>query len=196
MKGWLGCRAREGRTGGCSASTRSQRAPCTANTQPTCVSSCQLPRHARAGCLWAGLASHHDGAHAKVEVRADVEARGDADGAVVPRVLVRLLPLRAAPVQHHPAAVMPFGVSRDYSYVARREKASRCYGVKSCTTRARSCCPVSAKCVASPPRLPPLAACSRACSTSHCRKLRVTGGLMRHASGQRDRLTIHACDYM
>ena len=58
--------------------------------------------------------------------------------------------------------------------------------MKSCTTRARSCCPVSAKCVASPPRLPPLAACSRACSTSHCRKLRVTGGLTRHASGQPD----------
>ena len=188
MKGWLGCRAREGRTGGCSASTRSQRALCTADTQPTCVSSCQLPRHAR----WVpvGWGSHHDGEHAKVEVRADVEARRDADGAIVPRVLVRLLPLRAAPVQHHPAAVMRFGVSRDCA-ASRKRGHHGLYGVKSCTTRARSCCPVSAKCVASPPRLPPLAACSRACSNSHCRKLRVTGGLTRHASGQRDRQMIH-----
>ena len=106
MKGWLGCRAgrRKGthwRMFGVDAFTKGS-------------VHCQHPTHmrelvpaikARALDACAGLASHHDGEHAKVEVRADVEAGGDADCAVVPRVLVRLLPLRAAPVQHHPAAV-------------------------------------------------------------------------------------------
>ena len=121
MKGWLGCRARRRKGGALEDVGRGRvherlRALPPHNTH-THVMSAPKTR----GWVPVGLGSYHDGEHAKVEVRADVEAGGDADGAVVPRVLVRLLPLRPAAVQHHPAAVTPFGVSRDCAASRKRE---------------------------------------------------------------------------